>query len=342
MDLADRGQGLAEGLHHGGVELLAGAGDDLPRRLGEALRVVVELRRRHRLEGVDQRHHAPRPRDRVALQALRVAGAVPAFVVRQGEDARELEERIVVLADDLGAEFRVPADVVPVRLRELAAALQDLRGDAELADVVQWRGLEHHVADLRLRSRGFGDDPGVLGKPHDAVPDGGALVVFHRAAQPADQLQAGVLELPGALAHQRLQLQAAVGHRQVGAHPLAQQDGVDGLGEVVVGAESEALDLVLDVLLAGQEDHRDGGRGRVAFQQLADLETGVPGHDHVEQDQVRLGLFERHPEAAAPSSAVFTRWSLPRIATTRLRISSESSITSTTGCRTALFAIAQV
>ena len=68
---------------------------------------------------------------------------------------------------------------------------------------------------------------------------------------------------------------------------------VEGLGDVVVGAEVEALGLIGGRALGGQQD--DGDRSALA--ELAhDLDAVEIGHDDVEEDDVRadlLGLLER-------------------------------------------------
>ena len=58
---------------------------------------------------------------------LRVARAVVVLMVRERELARELEQRVVVFADDVGAKLRVALDPLPVRHRELLALAQDFR-----------------------------------------------------------------------------------------------------------------------------------------------------------------------------------------------------------------------
>ena len=80
---------------------------------------------------------------------------------------------------------------------------------------------------------------------------------------------------------------------QDGADAGGQLVGMERLGDVVVGAEVEALGLVGGRALGGQQDDRD----RTALAQLAhDLDAVEVGHDDVEQDDVRadlLGLLER-------------------------------------------------
>ena len=69
--------------------------------------------------------------------------------------------------------------------------------------------------------------------------------------------------------------------------------GVERLGDVVVGAEVEALGLVRGGPLGRQQDDRD----RAALAELAhDLDAVEVGHDDVQQDDVRadlLGLGQR-------------------------------------------------
>ena len=78
---------------------------------------------------------------------------------------------------------------------------------------------------------------------------------------------------------------------------------VERLGDVVVGAEVEALGLVGGRALGRQQDDRD----RASLAQLAhDLDAVEVGHDDVEQDDVRadlLGLGQRLLAAARGDDA---------------------------------------
>ena len=95
----------------------------------------------------------------------------------------------------------------------------------------------------------------------------------------------------------------AAGAAQHGAHARRQLVGVEGLGDVVVGAQVEALGLVARRALGRQQDDRD----RAPLTQLAhDLDAVEVGHDDVEQDDVRpdfLGLLERLFAAAGGHDA---------------------------------------
>src|SRR6185369_7533742 len=106
--------------------LLARSLLDLEGRVIDRQRLAVELRGGHRLEGVDDGDDAARPGNRLALQALRIAAAVPELVVRERDLPRQLEQRIVVLADDLGAERGMALDALPVGGGKLFVLAQDL------------------------------------------------------------------------------------------------------------------------------------------------------------------------------------------------------------------------
>ena len=219
------------------------------------------------------------------------------LVVRERQLARKLEQRVVVLADDVGAQLRVTLHALPVGRRELLALSQNLRGHAQLADVMQRRREHHHLGDLRLRTCGLRDEPCIVPKAHHAVSHGGALVQLHGARQAPDELGAGAFELRGALLHQALELLAPVDQREMQPHPCLEHLGVDRLGDVVHRASVEALDLRLGFKLARQENDRNvRGRG-LAFERAAHLEARDVGHLHVAQDEVGLragkGFFDR-------------------------------------------------
>ena len=80
------------------------------------------------------------------------------------------------------------------------------------------------------------------------------------------------------------------------AHQLAQ---AERLGQVVVGAELEADDLVDLVVAGGQDEDRHLGAGRP--QAAQDLEAVHPGQAHVEDDEVRR-LVRRDLEALLAGS----------------------------------------
>src|SRR5256885_16200086 len=126
--------------------------------------------------------------------------------MRERNLARELGQRVVMLADDLGAERRMALDALPIGRRELLVLAQDLRRHAELADVIDRRRDLHHLADLGLRARGLRKQLRVLPYAQHAVANRSALVHLHGTAQALDQLAARALELLGALPHHAFEL----------------------------------------------------------------------------------------------------------------------------------------
>ena len=95
--------------------------------------------------------------------------------------------------------------------------------------------------------------------------------------------------------------------RQEQVHARDELAHEDGLGEVVLDAELEAPDLVLDRLLAGQEDDGDG-RPLGPLLQLAHEGVAVElGQARVAEDQVgreRLDLGERVEAVGGRGDAV--------------------------------------
>ena len=101
----------------------------------------------HGVVGVDDAHGTRHERDGFAGETIRVARAVPALVmVAHAGNEGLVEER----ADDIGAEDGVLAHELPL-VRVQAARLEEHAvRHADLADVVQVRGLLHGAQELRL------------------------------------------------------------------------------------------------------------------------------------------------------------------------------------------------
>jgi hypothetical protein len=135
-----------EGLHHRRIEVRCPAFDD------ELDRVVVRHRRPiqrpggGRVVNVDDGHHAALDWNFPAAQPARIPGAVPSLVMGVDDVFRHRENRVVAHAD---AAFGLQDHFVsvlgmPLHLLELvgsqcAGLIQDVIGDADLADVVQRR-----------------------------------------------------------------------------------------------------------------------------------------------------------------------------------------------------------
>ncbi|MCY1365610.1 hypothetical protein D9M69_524640 [compost metagenome] len=100
-------------------------------------------------------------------------------------------------------------------------------------------------------------------------------------AGPALDLQFQVFALVAQVVGGGLQL-------QVRAYPGEQERRADRLGDVVGGAEVEAVLLVGQLAARGEENHRNVAGRRVGLEAAADLVAVLLRHHHVEQDQVRL------------------------------------------------------
>ena len=140
----------------------------------------------------------------LALQALRIAAAVPALVMAAGDLLGHLHERRLGAGEDARADRRVGLHVRPLGRVELAGLQQDLVGDAHLAHVVQGAGVPQQV--------GLDDaHPDLAREPlaHLAhsldVHAGLGVAPFHRDAQAVRDLALRVGEVGRALAHALLE-----------------------------------------------------------------------------------------------------------------------------------------
>ena len=106
-------QHLLEGSHDLRIELRAGGAFDEAGGAIHGERFLVKPRDSQGFEGIHQCHHAPRPGNFFALEALGVAVAVPTLMVGEGERARQRQQRIIVLPDDFCADLGVPFHLLP-------------------------------------------------------------------------------------------------------------------------------------------------------------------------------------------------------------------------------------
>src|SRR5438067_2529159 len=97
-----------EGVDHGRIERLATSPEEQPDRLGRTQCRAVRAFARHRDERVGHAEDAGALGNVARGQPIRVAGAVPALVMRTHDPRRVTEER--ERREDRLAEDRVPAD----------------------------------------------------------------------------------------------------------------------------------------------------------------------------------------------------------------------------------------
>ena len=101
-------------------------------------------------------------------------------------------------------------------------------------------------------------------------------------------------QLAGALEHQAVQLIAVFFEFELVAHPGFDQGGLEGLDDVVHGAQVQAVGLVARVVLRSDEQNGDAGCGRIFLKATAHLVTVHAGHDHVQQNDIgRVGAVSQ-------------------------------------------------
>ena len=275
-------------------------------------RGLVDARRDERVEDVADRHDARRPLDLLAGEAVRVAAAVPLLVVLLGDDAARLDEHALPrVGEDRGAEEGVPLHGGELLGRELTGLAHDRVVDADLADVVQRRGVQDQL-DLRGGEAGeLREARGAAAHPHE-VRAGVGVAVLRRSreaegdlvrvvAGPAERLR----EVGRPAGHLLFERAAHVAEQLVVLPDLevvhaAEPEllGVEGLADEVVGAEQERALLLVGV----RGEHEDGDApealvGRRAHR-LEHLVAGHPGHLEIEQHDVDARALREHLQRA--------------------------------------------
>ena len=86
---------------------------------------------------------------------------------------------------------------------------------------------------------------------------------------------------------------------QAGADPRAQQDGIERLRQIVLGARLDAADHAVGLLQTGDHDHRDVVQTLVGLEALEHLEAVQVGHHEIEQNQIELLDLENLQRPAA-------------------------------------------
>ena len=211
----------------------------------------------------------------LALQAVGVAAAVPALVV-VADDGREVARHAQRVADAL-ADLGVLAHDAELVVRQRAGLVEDVLGDADLADVVQQGAvgdaLQLAVAQAHVGSqarRAIGQVAAVVLEPE--------VLGLDRVGQ-GDHDVVRLLHAPDDLAGPK------------GAAQASQElDLLEGLGHEVVRAGVEGRDHVRGRRV--RREHDDGQRhGAVVGPQApADLQAVHAGQGEVEDDHVRLVL----------------------------------------------------
>ena len=263
-----------------------------------------------RIVDVGDGHQARRQGDTFAAQAKRIPAAIPFFLVGEGDLLGKAQEACgdaeqgLRLGDGVPAKGGVGLHDLELGGGELAGLEEDAVGNADLADVVQWRRLVHQF-DVAVGE--FGGEAWVVlqvsgegAQIHLGTPDVVAGFVVAGLRQGGHGDDGGVLdqaELPGAPYHLVFQVGVAVTQEVAGglqgevvADARQHQGRADGLGDVVHRAGVKAQLLIHFLVADGQEDHRDAGGEGVVHQLATHLEAVPVGHADVEQDEIGQGL----------------------------------------------------
>lgn len=131
-------------------------------------------------EGVDKidgSDNACRFGDVAPGEPLGVAAAIPALVVPQRDLGGHLEHRDLGVAQDLRADARMGVHDGALLFGEAARLLEDVVGDADLADVVHGGRLFDALTPARRLAQGFGQHAGEGADAQDVLA-GVAVAVF--------------------------------------------------------------------------------------------------------------------------------------------------------------------
>src|SRR3954451_6940517 len=173
--------------HDHRVELLPGAPVDLVERILRRHRRTVGAVRRHRVEGVADRHDAGAERYLLTHQAVRIAAPVIALVTRADQPRHALERRC--RAQDAVADDGVLAHEAPLGVVERARLVENRVGHGDLADVVQLRRAHHLVELLAAESEVGGNGARQVGDVVDVLAQL-RLALLERLEQRARRLAA--------------------------------------------------------------------------------------------------------------------------------------------------------
>ncbi len=153
----ERRQDVDEDRHEPRVEGASRLVAELFDRALGAERLVVRPVGRHRVVVVADRQDARADRNIVTGEPVRIAFAVPPFVVAHDERRDRIRERHG--RDDLGADLRVHPDFLELFLRERPSLREDVLRHGELPDILQQRrGL--HALDVVIREAGGARESG--------------------------------------------------------------------------------------------------------------------------------------------------------------------------------------
>ena len=271
-----------------------------------AVRLFVAAVARQRVIYVRQRDYLRRDRDLLAEQAVRVAAAVPALVMPAADLDGGLEQRLLAVRrqplEHGRADGGMGTDDVELLGRQAARLVEDVLGNADLADVVQGGGGDDE-ADLFLGQMVY---VGLFDQPAQQHPGHGlhlkhvlgalAVAELDDVAEDADHdiaVPLVAVDLVGDHAHQPL---------LVGVEPERVLDAalddvrVERTADVVGNAETVAALNGLAVVGGGDHDDRNLVDPAELVHVLEHGKAVHLRHIDVEQHQIDVHILLEHPE----------------------------------------------
>ena len=244
------------------------------------------------VENVAQRRDAALDGDVLGLQALGIARAVPLLVVGEHDDPRHADDLGPVVGENAGADVHVGLHDPPFLRGELPRFQQDAVGDADLAHVVQGAGVQQQLATPGAQAGGQAQ--GLTALAHaDDVHAGFVVAVFAGAAQAADNLELGAVQLIRPLAHLGLHdvalpavLPIEDAHLEKVAHPGQHLAALERLGDEILGSQLQGLQAGRRVQVGAEHQHGQEIVADSIGQGFEDLEAVHLRHADVEKHDV--------------------------------------------------------
>ena len=306
--------GVVERVEHLGIEVAPHAVLDDVHRLLVGKGRLVGAAGGERVVDVGEGHDPGLNGNGFAGESLGISLAVPFFVVRQGDHACHLQQRVpewrseprraaeqfgvlALVAEDFGTDDAVLLHDLPFVGSELARLEQDRIRDADLADVVERRSDEQPFQEFLVQTQLLADDAAVGGDADDVVA-GFLVAKFGRLGQPPDDFQADLAQFLRPLRHPLLEVGVVLLElvvtfletQRVGdaGHQVV---GIGRLGQEVGCPRFQGLAAETAVVQSGQNDHGNVPRELAGLEPLQQDQAVHAGHADVGDDGI--GRFRR-------------------------------------------------
>ena len=239
--------------------------------------------------------------DLIALQSIRVAAPIPAFVVPAGDLVGRLQQRllckIIQIMQHLGSQHTVGLHDLEFLRGQPAGLVEDLFVNADFSDVVQGRSQRDHIllfrsdrvsaADLQQTAeQQFGDDTDV---PHMGAAF--AVAEFYDMAQYTHQ-HIRVIFTGADLLRDHLHQPPLLGVQLDGVgHTAVHDTSIEGAIDIITCAQLIGTPDRRIGVLAGDHNDRDILDGVVGIHGFQHFKAVHNGHIDVQQHQCNVSGF---------------------------------------------------